>query len=106
MTYYIYICNGTKNHVCINNSVLIIIDTNLRHISLTTAGYDYKIPTSTLKFEPSTEITSQCLEIETINDSLPENREVLTLLLSTNSSAVVLNTHKVDTYITDNGGKY
>ena len=103
MTYYV---NGTKNHACI--SVLIIIDTNLHHISLTIAGYDYIITTSTLKFEPSTEITSQrqCLEIETIEDSLPEYREALTLLLSTNSSAVRLNTPKVDTFIRDIGGKY
>ena len=46
--------------------------------------------TSTLKFEPSIEITSQqqCLEIEIIDDSLPEGQEVFTLLLSTNNSAV------------------
>ena len=79
----------------------------LCHISLTIAGYDYKITTSTLKFEPSIEITSQqCLEIETIVDSLPEYREVMNLLLSTNSSAVRLNTHRVDTFIRDNGGEY
>ena len=46
----------------------------------------------------------QCLEIEIINDSLPEDWEVFTLLLSTNNSAVDLTTHRVDVYIQPNDG--
>ena len=48
----------------------------------------------------------QCLEIEIINDSLPEDWEVFTLLLSTNNSAVDLTVHRVDVYIQPNNGKY
>ena len=79
----------------------------LIYIFLTIAGYDYEINTSTLKFEPSFEIRSQqqCLEIEIINDLLPEDREVLTLLLSTNNSEVWLITQRVDVYIIANDGK-
>ena len=57
-------------------------------------------------FEPSDEMESQqqCLEIGIINDSLPEDWEVFTLLLSTNKSAVDLTTHKVDVYIQPNDG--
>ena len=55
-------------------------------------------------FEPSDELQQQCLEIEIINDSLPEDWEVFTLLLSTNSSAVYLSTHRVDVYIRPNNG--
>ena len=75
---------------------------------LTLACYDYKITTSTLTFEPSFEIRSQqqCLEIEIINDSLPEDREVLTLQLSTNNPEVQLITHRVDVYIIANDGKH
>ena len=71
-------------------------DIQLIYIFLTLAGYDYKMSTSTLTFEPSFEIRSQqqCLEIEIINDSLPEDQEVFTLLLSTNNSAVKLPTHR------------
>ena len=77
------------------------------YIFLTIAGYDYKITTSTLIFEPSFEVKSQqqCLEIEIIDDSLPEEGEVLTLLLSTNNSAIKLTTHIVDVYIKANYGK-
>ena len=59
-------------------------------------------------FEPSDEMRSQqqCLEIEIINDSLPEDWEVLTLLLSTNNSAVNLTVHRVDVYIQPNNGKH
>ena len=58
-------------------------------------------------FEPSDEIVDlvQCLEIEIINDSLPEDWEVFTLLLSTNNSAVDLITHRVNVYIQPNSGK-
>ena len=64
--------------------------------------------TSTLKFEPLFEITSQqqCLEIEIINDLLPERQEVFTLLFSTNNSAVQLTTPRVNVYIRANYGKY
>ena len=86
---------------------------NCRYLSnlhlLTLAGYDYKITTSTVKFEPCTsDVQQQCLEIETINDSLPKHPEVLTLLLSTNNSAVHLNTDRVNVYIEAklNDGKY
>ena len=69
---------------------------------LISADYDYKATASTLVFEPSNEIIlEQCLEIEIINDSLPEDWEVFTLLLSTNSSAVNLTVHRVDVYISD-----
>ena len=80
----------------------------LNFIFLTLAGYDYKITTSTLKFEPLFEIRSQqqCLEIEIIDDSLPEGWEVFTLLLSTNNSAVQLNTDRVNVYIRANDGKH
>ena len=58
-------------------------------------------------FQPSDGLTSQqqCLEIEIIDDSLPEDREVFTLLLSTNSSAVNLTLHKMFVYIDPNSGK-
>ena len=77
-------------------------------IFLTLAGYDYKITTSTLKLEPSFEVRSQqCLEIEIIDDSLPEDWEVFTLLLSTNNSRVDLISPKVVMYIiSTNNGKY
>ena len=71
---------------------------------LTSADNDYKATASTLVFEPSNEIIlHQCLEIEIINDPLPEDWEVFTLLLSTNNSASSVNliTHRVDMYITD-----
>ena len=57
-------------------------------------------------FKPSNEMRSQeeCLEIEIINDSLPEDWEVFTLLLSTNTSTVNLTTHRVDVYIQPNNG--
>ena len=58
-------------------------------------------------FEPSNEILlQQCLEIEIINDSLPEDWEVFTLLLSTNNSAVNLTVHRVDVYIQPNNGQH
>ena len=79
----------------------------LIYIFLTLAGYDYKINTSTLKFEPFDGITSQqCLEIEIINDSLPEDWEVFTLLFSTNNSTINLTTHRFDVSIKSNDGKY
>ena len=54
-------------------------------------------------FEPSDDIRSQqqCLEIEIINDSLPEDWEMFTILLSTNNSAVNLTVHRVVVYIFD-----
>ena len=56
-------------------------------------------------FEPSDEILlQQCLEIEIIDDSLPEDWEVFTLLLSTDNVAVDLITHRVDVYIQPNNG--
>ena len=45
-----------------------------------------------------------CLEIEIINDSLPEDWEVFTLLLSTNNSAVDLTAKSVDVRIQPNNG--
>ena len=79
----------------------------LIYIFLTLAGYDYEITTSTLTFEAFDGITSQqCLEIEIIDDSLPEDWEVFTLLLSTNNSAVDLITQRVDVYIQPNNGKH
>ena len=71
------------------------------------ADNDYKATATTLVFEPSNEITSQqCLEIEIINDSLPEDWEVFTLLLSTNNSEVDLTLHKLFVYISPNNGIY
>ena len=57
-------------------------------------------------FKPSDEMRSQeqCLEIEIINDSLPEDWEVFTLLLSTNNSAVDLTAKRVDVCIQPNNG--
>ena len=56
-------------------------------------------------FQPSDGLMSQqqCLEIEIINNSLAEDGEVFTLLLSTNNSAVNLTLHKMFVYI--NSGK-
>ena len=76
----------------------------LIYIFLTIADYDYKITTSTLKFEPSSQ--QQCLEIEIINDSLPEDWEMLTLLFSTNNSEVQLITQRINVYIIANDGKH
>ena len=76
-------------------------------IFLISAGYDYKMTTHTFVFEPSDEMTSQqqCLEIEIINDSLPEDWEVFTLLLSTNNAGVNLTVHQLFLYITPSNGK-
>ena len=76
--------------------------------SHTSAAYDYKATAITLVFEPSDGMGSQqqCLEIEIINDSLPEDLEVFTLLLSTNNLGVYLSTHRVDVYIQPNNGIY
>ena len=70
------------------------------------ADYDYKKTTHTLTFEPSDDrgLQQQCLEIEIIDDSLPEDWEVFTLLLSTNDSTVDLITCRVDVYIQPNNG--
>ena len=70
------------------------------------ASVDYKATTHTLVFEPSDERSQQqCLEVEIIDDSLPEDQEVFTVLLSTNS-AVRLATYKVNVYIRPNDGKW
>ena len=77
------------------------------YMFLTLAGYDYKITTSTLKFEPFGGITSQqCLEIEIIDDSLPEGWEVITLLFSINNPAVNLISRRFDVSIRSNDGNY
>ena len=72
------------------------------------ADYDYKATSQTVMFEPSDEMGSQqllqCLEIEIIDDSLPEDWEVFTLLLSTNNSAVNLTLHRLFVYIDPNSG--
>ena len=59
-------------------------------------------------FEPSNEITQQqqCLEIEIINDSLPEGKEVFTLLLSTNNNDQITHRASADVYILPNDGKF
>ena len=71
------------------------------------ADYDYITTTCTVVFKPSNERGSQqqCLEIEIINDSLSEDWEVFTLLLSTINSAVNLTVHRIDVYIQPNNGK-
>ena len=66
------------------------------------ADYDYIATNHTLTFERGSQ--QQCLENEIINDSLPEDWEVFTLLLSTNNSTVDLVTHRVDVYIQPNNG--
>ena len=73
------------------------------HVISYSGDYDYKTTTHTLMFEPSGS-QQQCLEIEIINDSLPEGWEVFTLLLSTNNSAVDLIAQRVDVYIQPNDG--
>ena len=82
--------------------------TCIMFFSYISADYDYRAATCTLVFKPSNEMRSQqqCLEIEIINDSLPEDWEVFTLLLSTNNSAVNLTVHRVDVHIQPNNGKY
>ena len=77
------------------------------YIFLPLASYDYKITTSTLKFKPFGGITSQqCLEIEIIDDSLPEDWEVFTLLFSINNPVVYLITRRFDVSIRSNDGNY
>ena len=66
------------------------------------ADYDYKATTHTLLFKRGSQ--QQCLEIEIINDSLSEDWEVFTILLSTKNSAVNLTVHRVDVYIEPNNG--
>ena len=57
---------------------------------LHTAGYDYYPLNQTITFEPTDNLRSeQCLEIDIIDDSLPEDWEMFTVLLSTNSSTTV-----------------
>ena len=77
-------------------------------IFVISADYDYKATTHTLIFEPSNERGSQqqCLEIEIFDDSLPEDWEVFTLLLSTNNSEVQLFEQRVDVYIIADNGKH
>ena len=50
----------------------------------------------------------QCLQIEIIDDSLAEDWEMFSVLLSTNSSAVNLIMHKLNVFIRPNndGGMY
>ena len=92
---------------CIINKLVCKVSWILIYIFLTLAGYDYKITASTLKFEPFDGITSkQCLEIEIIDDSLPEDWEVFTLSFSTNNPAVYLITHRYDVFIRSNNGNY
>ena len=98
--YACIIYSGKMKHVCPGNNLYTVT-------SFSIVGYDYKITTSTVMFEPSIGTVSQqqCLEIEIIQESLSEDQEVLTLLLSTNNSAVTLTTYKVVLYITANNGK-
>ena len=50
--------------------------------------------------------SEQCLQIEITDDSLAEDTEVFSVLLSTNSSTVNLLYNKLDIYIYRNDGKY
>ena len=47
----------------------------------------------------------QCLQIEIVNDSLAEETEVFSVLLSTNSTTVSLLQNQLDLYIYRNDGK-
>ena len=68
-----------------------------------TAGYDYRLLSHTLTFEPSDMTRShQCLQIEIIDDSLAEDWEMFSVLLSTNSSAVNLTRHEFNVFIQPN----
>ena len=49
--------------------------------------------------------SQRCVQIEIIDDSLAEDWEVFTVLLSTNSSGVNLTRHKFDVFIQSSGGK-
>ena len=69
---------------------------------LTLAGYDYKTTIRDLVFEPSNEMRSQCLNVKIVDDSLREDLEMFTLVLSTNNSEVNLITDRVDVYIQPN----
>ena len=69
------------------------------------ADYDYHPLKQTVTFEPTNMTRSQqCVQIEIIDDSLPEDYEVFSVLLSTNSSAVKLVQEKLDLYIYKNDG--
>ena len=68
---------------------------------LTLAGYDYKTTIRDLVFEPFNG-QQQCLNIKIVDDSLPEDLEVFTLLLSTDNSEVNLITDRVDVHIQPN----
>ena len=69
------------------------------------ADYDYHPLKQTITFEPSKMTRSQqCVQIEIIDDSIAEDFEVFSVLLSTNSSAVKLVQEKLDLYIYKNDG--
>ena len=72
-----------------------------------TADYDYRQLSHTLTFEPTNMTRShKCLQIEIIDDSLAEDWEMFSVLLSTNSSAVNLTRHEFNVFIEPNDGMY
>ena len=80
---------------------------NKYYYSLSSADYDYRPLSYTLTFEPSDMMRSeQYLEIEIIDDALPEDWEMFTVQLSTDSSAVNLTLQEFDVHIIPNDGKY
>ena len=70
---------------------------------ITSANYDYIPVNYTLIFGPSLQ-SEQCRDIQTINDSLAEGLEILTVQLTTNSSVVELSTPQIMINIQDNDG--
>ena len=67
------------------------------------ADSDYHSLNHTLIFAPSNMTRSQqCVQIEIIDDSLAEDWEMFTVLLSTNSSAVNLTRHEFNVFIQPN----
>ena len=67
------------------------------------ADSDYHSLNHTLIFAPSNMTRSlQCVQIEIIDDSLAEDWEMFTVLLSTNSSTVNLTRHEFDVFIQPN----
>ena len=75
-------------------------------ISLFIVGYDYYPLNQIITFKSTDNMRSeQCLEIDIIDDSLPESWEMFTVELSTNSSTIHLVNPQVDIYIRPSDGK-
>ena len=64
------------------------------------AGYDYRQLRRTITFDMTR--SHQCLQIEIIDDSLAEDWEMFSVLLSTNNSAVNLTCREFNVFIEPN----